>query len=196
VLDNDQLKSLYSSIPQTSEQEKAKDFWFFSYAANGMNIKDIALLKYKNIHDSYIVFYRAKICQTSKSDLKPTKVYLNDYLRSIIEQYGIKPEIPESYIFGIIDPYLTPLQKQIQIKNFTRFINQHIKKLALNVGLAHDISTYWARHSFATNSIRNGASMEYIQESLGHNSLKTTQQYFAGFDNDTKKEFGEKLMDF
>jgi len=58
------------------------------------------------------------------------------------------------------------------------------------------VSTYWARHSFATNAIRNGASMEFVQESLGHGSLSTTQQYFAGFENEAKRDFFQKLMNF
>lgn len=44
--------------------------------------------------------------------------------------------------------------------------------------------------------MRQGASMEFIQESLGHNNMKTTQNYFAGFDDESKREFGKKLMEF
>jgi site-specific recombinase XerD len=58
------------------------------------------------------------------------------------------------------------------------------------------VSTYWARHSFATNAIRSGATMEFIQESLGHKDLATTQNYFAGFDSDTKKQFAKTIMNF
>lgn len=38
--------------------------------------------------------------------------------------------------------------------------------------------------------------MEFIQESLGHKDMATTQAYFAGFDSDTKKQFADTLMDF
>ena len=86
--------------------------------------------------------------------------------------------------------------EQAKIKNFTRFINQHLKKICKANGLPEQVSTYWARHSFATNAVRNGATMEFIQESLGHGNLGTTQNYFAGFDNETKKEFANTIMDF
>src|ERR1035437_5683654 len=46
ALPKDQLKLLFEGIPNTLEQQKAKDFWFFSYACNGMNIKDIVQLQY------------------------------------------------------------------------------------------------------------------------------------------------------
>lgn len=60
ALNREQLKLLFESKPQKPEQVKAKDFWFFSYANNGMNFKDIVNLKYKNIDGDTIKFNRAK----------------------------------------------------------------------------------------------------------------------------------------
>jgi site-specific recombinase XerD len=54
----------------------------------------------------------------------------------------------------------------MKVKNFTRFVNQHLKKLAKSLGITEDISTYFARHSFATIAIRSGASMEFVSETL------------------------------
>ena len=196
VLNNEDLKKLFAAKPNTPEQAKAKDFWFFSYACNGMNIKDIALLKYEDIREDKIVFYRAKTINTSKSDLKPVTVYLNEFSKSIIDTYGNKNRNKGGYIFPIISDNESEPIKHAKIKNFTRFINQNLKKLAATIGLTNEISTYWARHSFATNSIRNGASMEYVMEALSHNNLKTTIGYFAGFEDKDKKEFASKLMDF
>ena len=161
-----------------------------------MNVKDIALLRNGDIQDGKIEFYRAKTRITSKANLKPITVYLIDFTREIIEKYGNVDKQPDTLVFDIISNDLTPLQQQAKIKNFTRFLNQHLKKLCNANDLPGQISTYWARHSFATNAIRNGATMELIQESLGHGNLSTTQSYFAGFDSDTKKEFAESLMNF
>ena len=196
VLTKEQLKILFHLKPETQEQEKAKAFWFFSYSCNGMNIKDIALLKFKHIKNGKFEFYRAKTKLTSKANLKPITVYLNDFAKEVIEIYGNSIKSPENYVFDIIRKGLTPQRQQASIKNFTRFINQHLKKLCIANELPSDISTYWARHSFATNSINKGASMEFIQESLGHENLKTTQNYFAGFDNEAKRLFSETIMDF
>jgi len=196
ALTREQMKVLFNSKPETQEQQKAKDFWFFSYACNGMNIKDIALMRYKDIHDGKIQFFRAKTRITSKSNLKPVTAYLNEFANGIIKKYGNKNKDPENLVFDIIKDGLTPQQQQSKIKNFTRFINQHMKRLCKANGLPEQVSTYWARHSFATNAVRNGATMEFIQESLGHGNLSTTQNYFAGFDSETKKEFANTIMNF
>ena len=196
ALSKEQLHLLFNSEPEKPEQIKAKDFWFFSYACNGMNIKDIALLRYKDIQEGKIEFYRAKTLITSKSNLKPITAYLNDFTTEIIEKYGNENKDHETFVFNILHEGLTPQQQQQKIKNFTRFINQNLKKLCKAIELPVNISTYWARHSFATNAVRKGATLEFVQESLGHGDLKTTQNYFAGFDSDTKKEFAESIMDF
>jgi len=196
ALHSTELKTLFIAEPKNEEQAKAKAFWFFSFACNGMNMKDIALLRWKDVEGEKVTFYRAKTLNTSKGNLKPIVAYLNDFSKQVLEQYGSKKRNPESLVFTILTDKETADERQAKIKNFTRFINQHIKKLAAAAGLPADISTYWARHSFATTSIRKGASLELVSESLGHGNMKTTQGYFAGFDSETKKELAANLMEF
>jgi len=62
--------------------------------------------------------------------------------------------------------------------------------------LTEKISTYYARHSFATNAINNGATMEFVSEAFTHGDMATTQEYFKGFEDKTKKELMDKMMDF
>jgi len=48
------------------------------------------------------------------------------------------------------------------------------------------LSTYSARHSFATVLKRSGANIAYISESLGHADQKTTENYLASFEKDER----------
>lgn len=194
-LSKEQLKKLFDAKPQTLDQEKARDFWFFSYSCNGMNIKDIALLKFKNLDGGRVNFFRAKTITTKKEDLKEITAYLNEFTQQVIHKYGNKDTSSDSYVFPILEDGLSAEEEFLRVKYFTRFVNQHMKKLVKALGLP-DISTYWARHSFATNAIRNGASMELIQESLGHGDLRTTMTYFAGFEDSTKKDLLQSVMNF
>jgi len=82
------------------------------------------------------------------------------------------------------------------LQNFTRFINQHFRKIAEKAKIESAPSTYWARHSFATNAIRNGASIEFVGDALNHSNTKTTQGYFAGFEDENRKELMLKLTSF
>ena len=196
ALTQDQLKDLFNATPKSPQQEKARDFWFFSYACNGINMKDIVMLKHKDIQHGKIEIYRAKTVLTSISNLKPITIFLNDFSKEIIDKYGNKSNDPEDYVFGILSKGLTPNQQHSKKTIFIDFVNQHLKKLCKDLKLPKDISSVWARHSFATNSLRNGASMEFMQERMGHKDMKTTMRYFTGFDDETQKEFAKNLMDF
>ena len=191
-----ELSVLYNAVPQNEEQAKAKDFWFFSYSCNGMNMKDIALLKFENLRNDTLTYYRAKTINTAKTDLRPIIVHLTVFSLEVIKIYSNADTDDDNYIFPIISVSDDNETKFRKINNFIRFVNQHIKVLAKANGLTTDISTYWARHSFATNAVRMGASMEFVSEALNHHDMKTTQGYFAGFEEESKKEMAEKLMNF
>jgi integrase/recombinase XerD len=196
AFDGDQLQKLFQAVPKIEEQQKAKDFWFFSFVCNGMNIKDIVYLKWKNINDGQIEFVREKTKRTKKAKQKTIQVPLTDFAKSFIEKYANEDREKNSYVFSIINDGMTEEEKDHKKRSFTRFINQHLKKLAKDNGLNEDVSTYWARHTFATTAIRKKASLEFVSEALGHSDLKTTKNYFAGFEDKIKKEILEDITDF
>jgi integrase/recombinase XerD len=196
ALTKDQLKVLFNAKPVNEYQEKARDFWFFSFVCNGMNVKDILMLRNKDLEADSFSFYRAKTITTRKGDLQRVAVLLNDFSKSVIKKYRSTLESPNAYVFPILNATNSELSNHIAVKNFTRFINQHIKKLAADNGLPSEISTYWARHSFATKAIRDGASMEFVGEALNHSDTQTTKNYFAGFTTDVKREFAENILNF
>jgi len=190
------LKDLFEAKPSNFEEERAKDLFFFSYTCNGMNVKDIAELKYADLRGDSLQFFRAKTKKSSKGNMKPVVIHLTEFTKGVIEKYGLSDRKPENYIFPFLSNDVTPYENYRKVKNLTISMNHGIKKLAASAGITENISTYAARHSFATNAILNGASMEYISEALSHSNMKTTQNYFAGFEETTKKEITENLMKF
>jgi len=196
ALNKNQLKVLWNANPLTPEQQKAKDFWFFSFICNGINVKDICLLKYENLKGDTIEFKRAKTKQTSKRKLTTIVIHLTDFAKSVIEKYGNENKVPEQYIFPLLSSSTSQERIMPIVKNFTRFINQHIKLLAKANNLPEEISTYWARHTFATLAIQGGANMEFVKEAFGHQNITTTQNYFAGFEDEAKKSIVENLLKF
>ncbi len=196
ALPNDLIKSLYEYIPESIEESKAKDFWFFCYYGNGMNPKDMAHLKYKDIYDDFIVFIRAKTERSTREDPKPITVYLNEDMRQIIDKWGNKQKDLDNYIFPFINTNMNPMQRYSMVTNFTRFVNERMEIIGKKLGFEKKITTIVSRHSFSTQMKRSGASTEFIQEALGHTDKKTTENYLDGFDNELKKEFAEKLYAF
>lgn len=193
ALSSNELKILFDAKVTSENEQQSKDFWFFSYACNGMNFKDISLLKYSNIKEDSFSYYRAKTFD--KSNEKETiTIYLTDFTKGIISKYGNKNK--SGYVFNIVSAKDSSQIQYSKIKNFTRLTNDHIKRVAKSNDLPDDISTYWARHSFATQSIRKGATMEFVSEALNHSDLSVTKHYFAGFEDEAKKDFANTLLDF
>lgn len=193
ALNSRQLRILFDADAENENEQQAKDFWFFSYASNGMNFKDIALLKHSDIKEDRFSYYRAKTFDKTAEKSKIT-IYITDFTRSIIVKHGNKNNF--GYVFNIINSKDTSEKQYKKIKNFTRLVNDHIKRIAKRNDLPGEISTYWARHSFATNSMRKGVSIEFISDALNHSNLGVTKNYLDGFEDEAKKEFANSLLDF
>jgi integrase/recombinase XerD len=178
-----------------SSISKAKDYWLFMYFCNGINVKDLCLLKYKNLQGNMISFERAKTSRT-KRKLEPIRVVLIDELVTIIKRRGTTPAHPDNYIFPILTSAHSPQRQQQLVKLHTRFINDNMAKLRKEAGIEPDLTTYAARHSFASVLKRSGASTEFISEALGHTNLRTTQSYLASFEDDHKREVVKALTSF
>jgi integrase len=186
----------YKCDPKNESEQRAKDYWLFSYFANGMNPKDIACLKYKNIHDDYIIFERSKTEIALRSDPKPITVFMNDDMKAIIERWGNKDNSPGNYIFPVMEIGISPLRQYELMQLFVRFINDWMKHILKNLGINKKGTTYVARHTFSTVLKRSGVSTEYIQEALGHSDIKTTENYLDSFEKEIKKEFAQRLTSF
>jgi integrase/recombinase XerD len=141
-------------------------------------------------------FTRNKTKNSTRSNLKRIIVPLTEFSKQIIQTYGNRDTSPDNYVFPIFNHSMDEHEKLSANQAFTRFINQHIKKLAKLAGISEEISTYWARHCFASIAVQNGASLEFVQDSLGHTSIKTTMDYWSGFEDEAKKQIAEKLLNF
>lgn len=195
ALTKEQLGNLFETKPSSIFQQKAKDFFFFSYICNGMNIKDIALLRFEQLGPEFFWFEREKTKDTI-SNPKRITVPLVTFSKNVIKKYQTKNGSPDDFVFSIISKTDDAKERRRKIQKFTRFINQHVKALAASIGISKDISVQFARHSFVTRAVQEGFGLEFVGEALGHTDVKTTQSYFAGFEDSTKRELSEKLLNF
>ncbi len=93
------MKKIFYFKPETESEEKSRDFWLFCYYGNGMNIKDVSLLKYSNISEGYLIFERSKTERVMRADPKPITVFLTDEMLGIIEKWGNKNKAEDNFYF-------------------------------------------------------------------------------------------------
>jgi integrase len=190
------VSKIYYYQPECERERKAKDFWLFSYLANGINPTDIAHLRYKNIDGEYLVFERAKTVNSTRLDPRPITVFISEDMQKIIDYWGNKDKSPENYIFPWMEHNITPLRQVELCELFVQAINDWMRKIRKKLGIEKKVTTYVARHTFSTILKRSGVSTEFIQESLGHTSMKTTESYLDSFKKSVKKEYSLKLVAF
>ena len=159
--------------------ELGRDLFIFSYLSCGINLADMARIRYSDIFNGRLEYHRKKTnklitCKLQEPALK------------IIDKYRKKKASTEDYIFPILDRKVHKTETQIRdkVRKANKAANKALHKIEDKLGLPIDLTTYVARHSFATVLKRSGVSTSIISESLGHSSEKVTQIYLDSFENE------------
>jgi integrase/recombinase XerD len=108
--------------------------------------------------------------------------------QQIINTWGNKKVSAESYIFPIITNSGSSLQIKKDVQQFTKNMNKYTKRIALNLGIDKNVTTYVARHTYATVLKRSGTPIEAISENLGHKNVNTTKSYLDSFESESRKK--------
>lgn len=152
----------------------AVDMFAFSYLMGGINFTDMAFLTDKNVEGERLVYVRQK---TKKLIMLP----LQEKAVTIMNRYR-SPQ--RKYIFPILDNReRTPRQIRNRIYDVLDSVNGYLAAIGNELGIDLKISSYVARHSYATVLKRSGVSTSVISESLGHSSERVTQVYLDSFEN-------------
>jgi site-specific recombinase XerD len=162
-------------------QQLAIDIFTFSYLMGGINFVDIAQLTNESILDNRLIYIRKKTGKLIKMPLHVKAVEL-------MQKYSNKEN---KFLFPILfNQHKTEQQKVNRVNKITSKVNKRLKEVGRELNLPIDLTTYVARHSFATVLKRAGVSTSLISESLGHSSEKVTQFYLDSFEN---KQFNEAM---
>lgn len=194
ALSEEQIKQLVHYSDKRPAIEKYRDLWTFSYLCNGINFADMLRLKYRNIEDNEIRFMRTKTTRTvaTKKDIVAT---LHPKMTEIIERWGNKDKSPDNYIFPCLKGDESAEQAFNIVKNTVRCCNKRLNEIGKAMGI-QGLSSYTARHSYATLLKRKGANISFISESLGHSDIKTTENYLASFEREEREKNSKLLLDF
>lgn len=152
----------------------AVNLFTFSYFMGGINFVDMAYLTEKSIIDNRLIYNRKK---TSKLINLP----MQERALMVLKMYKDKNH---PYLFPILSSYhKTEQQRLNRLHKVITKVNAALKSIGEELGVPIKLTTYVARHSYATVLKRAGVSTSIICESLGHSSEKVTQVYLDSFEN-------------
>jgi len=188
---NDIQEIVKLKIEQGTTLYDARNYFLFSFYNRGMNFIDMAFLKWENINKDRVNYIRRKTKESfSIGLLEPAKEILNYYK----EQPFFNKD---SFIFPILsDSYLTASARSIdnRLDRMLKIVNADLKAIGNNAKIETKLTTYVARHSYATILKRSGISTSIISEAMGHDSEKTTQIYLDSFENNVLDEASKMIL--
>jgi integrase len=197
AVSRDSIRLLEALTPSTTRLQLAKDVFIFSFYCGGINFVDLAQLRWRDLstmdeegRDLRLSYVRQKT--GSRFDLK-----LLPPVAAIIATFrAFTYAGPDSYIFPILDEakHKTLTQVKNRLHKILGQVNQDLKVLAPLAGISTSLTTYVARHSFATSLKRSGVAIAIISDTMGHTSEQTTRDYLDEFTSDTLDAAFENLL--
>ncbi|MDG1685008.1 MAG: tyrosine-type recombinase/integrase [Flavobacteriaceae bacterium] len=127
----------------------------------GLRVSEVLALKIADI-DSDAMCLMVREAKGKKDRALPLPQTLLYNLRQYYLAYR-----PEGYLF----------EGQKGGEYTAKSIQNFIKKYAREAKIQKSVTPHMLRHSYATHQLENGVNIRYVQELLGHNSIKTTELY-------------------
>lgn len=172
-----------TSLPTGARLEFAKDLFIFSYCTRGMSFVDMAFLTKADITDGTISYSRKKTRQLLNIRTGP-------HMQGIINRYS---KCDTKYLFPIIHS----ANPQTACKEYRTALNEYdrlLKILSEKYLGGCKLTSYTARHSWATNALRHEIPMAVISEGLGHTTEKTTRIYLAALESSILDKANDKIL--
>ena len=171
-------------LPEGSPLALARDLFLLSFYLRGMAFVDMAFLRKTDLRGGMLTYSRRKAHQ-------PLTIEWEKPMRAIVAQYADSTK-GSPYLLPILtgqeaDPYAR--YKQVECR-----VNANLKKIGAMLGLKVPLTTYVARHTWATTALRLDIPIATISEGMGHHSYKTTQIYLASIDVSAVNRANKKIL--
>lgn len=175
------------TYPIEDWQEQYRDMFKLSFMLMGINFADMLNLKRSDMREGRIVFNRHKTARLYSMKVEPEA-------RVLIEKYA-----GTDHLLSIMDGRKDYLQYVRQTNNALRKIGD-CERSGLGGKKTHhaicpELSTYWARHTWATIAASLDIPKETIAAALGHGGNTVTDIYID-FDRRKVDEANRKVLDY
>lgn len=160
-------------LKQYSSLDYSRDIFMFSFYTRGMSLIDMAFLKKQNLQNGVLTYRRHKTNQQ-------LIIRWEKPMQDLINKYDTSDT-----------PYLLPIIKNNgrdeirQYKSEMTRINRNLKKIGYQLGLTIPLTSYVARHGWASIAKSQNIPLATISEAMGHDSEKTTRIYLSSLNDNT-----------
>lgn len=181
----EQLKSLLKADCEPY-QEQYRDMFMLMFLLRGINAGDLFLASKAQLRNGRLEYRRNKTGTLLTVKIEPEA-------QVILEKYSGKKLL------------LSPMDTYKDYKDFLHHFNKGLKAIGrptgkkgeiLGSGLFPDLSSNWARHTWATIGIRIGIPKEVISRGMGHSFGLRVTDIYIDYDNDLVDDANRKIIDY
>ncbi len=168
----------------------ARNIFLFSYYLQGMRVRDLLLLRWKQIKGDYLHYKSSKANKE-----RPRKLHLR--ARHILDLY--RPERPKAndYVF----PYMAKVdEKKLTPKQWARAtdaqnskIRNQLMLIAKELGI-EKLSMHVARHTFANIARQIIKDVYLVSDALDHSSIAVTEKYFGAASSEENDDLVKQIF--
>ena len=154
----------------------ARDLFILSYYLRGIPFIDLAYLRKTDIQDNVLCYRRSKTGRMLTITLEP-------WMWEIIKRY--KCENTDSpYLLKIIRRPGSIPEERKQYESALRLYNKHLYRLSERLGSGVRLTSYVARHTWATLAYNEDIPVSKISAGLSHASEEITHTYLRSFSDE------------
>lgn len=173
-----------------SREFRSQQVFLFSYYSRGINFNDILKLKEDNFTGDILRYRRSK--NKRMYDFK-----LHSKAKAILDMFRDYPlQSDGGYVFPfLMAQHDDALKIDARIDSALKDLNEDLKTIKEAKGIARDVTSYVARHSFATNLKHKKVEVSLIQEAMGHETEEITRIYLEEYDDELVSSSIEEALD-
>ena len=157
----------------TLRQQQVLTYFLLMFMLRGMPFIDLAHLRKSDLRNRRITYRRHKTGKLMVVDVPP------DAMR-LLQKYRDKTD--SEYLFPLLHGGLFMEEHHHRYQETLRHFNRELARLMKQLLPGVSVSSYTARHTWATLAYHSGVPVGLISQSLGHSSIRVTMTYLKPFD--------------
>ena len=192
ALDTEDIQKVFTKLPQssavTSDMRRTQELFVLMFLLRGLPFVDLAYLRKSDLRDNVITYRRRKTG-------RPLSVTLTSEAMAILKRY-MDCDSSSPYLFPLLNSREGTKEAYHEYQLALRNFNRQLMLLGEMLGLGDKLSSYTARHTWATTAYYCEIHPGVISEAMGHSSITVTETYLKPFQNKKIDEANKKVVDF
>lgn len=192
ALDVEDMKKVFScllsSAVVTPAMQRAQELFTLMFLLRGLPFVDLAYLRKSDLRGNVITYRRRKTG-------RPLSVTLTPEALILLQRY-MDRNMASPYLFPILHSGEGTEEAYREYQLALRSFNYQLELLRKLLGLTDKLSSYTARHTWATTAYYCEIHPGIISEAMGHSSITVTETYLKPFRNQKIDEANRQIVDF